>query len=121
MDKPAATPAAEDIGHQDGQPPKAATADADGASRQPTVPADVAAAEPAAAELARAGSNPTDPAAGAESPMGPVAAQGESTLRGVSLKVEMLTALVSKMEHLVSSAEAAARSLQVWFETLADM
>lgn len=49
----------------------------------------------------------------AESPVGPVTAQGESTLRGVSLKVEMLTALVSKMEHLVSSAEAAARSLQV--------
>jgi hypothetical protein len=34
-------------------------------------------------------------------------------VRGVQLKVEMLLALVSKMEHLVSSAETAARTLQV--------
>lgn len=44
---------------------------------------------------------------------GPVSYEQESVLRGVQLKVEALTALVAKMEHLVSRAEATARTLQV--------
>jgi hypothetical protein len=65
-------------------------------------------------EAAAAGKPDADavaPAAAA-SP-GPVSAEQEGVLRGVTLKVEMLTALVAKMEHLVSRAEATARSLQV--------
>lgn len=64
-------------------------------------------------EVAGAAEGAEASAAAADSPLGPVTAQGESTLRSVSLKVEMLAALVSKMEHLISSAEAAARTLQV--------
>lgn len=44
---------------------------------------------------------------------GPVCAQQQESLLGVQLKVEVLTALVSKMEHLVGRAEATARALQV--------
>lgn len=44
---------------------------------------------------------------------GPVCAEQQESLLGVQLKVEVLTALVSKMEHLVSRAEATARALQV--------
>jgi len=44
---------------------------------------------------------------------GPVSAQQQESLLGVELKVEVLTALVSKMEHLVARAEATARTLQV--------
>jgi hypothetical protein len=42
-----------------------------------------------------------------------VCAQQAVKVRDVQLKVEMLLALVSKVEHLVSSAETAARTLQV--------
>jgi hypothetical protein len=52
-------------------------------------------------------------AAAASPAAGPVSAEQEGVLRGVALKVEVLTALVAKMEHLVSRAEATARSLQV--------
>lgn len=44
---------------------------------------------------------------------GPVCAEQQESVLGVQLKVEVLTALVSKMEHLVCRAEAAARALQV--------
>lgn len=44
---------------------------------------------------------------------GPVSAQQQESLLGVELKVEVLTALVSKMEHLVARAETTARALQV--------
>jgi hypothetical protein len=55
--------------------------------------------------------NDGDPAAGATAQ--PTSRQQQHVLKGVALKAEMLTALVSKMEQLVSNAEAAARSLQV--------
>lgn len=44
---------------------------------------------------------------------GPVCAEQQESVLGVQLKVEVLTALVSKMEHLVGRAEATARALQV--------
>jgi hypothetical protein len=44
---------------------------------------------------------------------GPVCAEQQESLLGVQLKVEVLTALVTKMEHLVARAEATARALQV--------
>jgi hypothetical protein len=79
--------------------------------------AGVAAAEPGAAdkEAATAAAAGTGEAAAvaAAGGDGPVCAQQEAKVRGVQLKVEMLLALVSKMEHLVGSAETAARTLQV--------
>eukprot|EP00878_Enallax_costatus_P030973 GHUV01033795.1.p1 GENE.GHUV01033795.1~~GHUV01033795.1.p1 ORF type:complete len:346 (+),score=186.64 GHUV01033795.1:359-1396(+) len=104
VDKPAATPAPAAQGSdRQGDPTPAPAATGAGTSAQAAAAADGTAAPGCT------------PAAAVESPMGRVSAQGESTLRSVSLKVEMLTALVSKMEHLVSSAEAAARSLQVGY------
>lgn len=44
---------------------------------------------------------------------GPVCAEQQESLLGVQLKVEVLTALVTKMEHLVARAETTARALQV--------
>lgn len=79
------------------QPPLSAT-DAAGEAGAPAAPA-----APAAAAVAV--DAPAAPC--------PVSAEQEDALRGVGLKVEVLTALVAKMEHLVSRAEATARTLQV--------
>lgn len=84
----------------------AASADATGAE---TPMPEAAADSAAAAEAAEEGS------AGAEvaDADGPVCAEQQDSLLGVQLKVEVLTALVAKMEHLVGRAEATARALQV--------
>jgi hypothetical protein len=82
-----------------------------GADAGNTTPAAAAAAAAAtAAEVVE------DAAAAAEvqdEGEGPVCAEQQESLLGVQLKVEVLTALVSKMEHLVGRAEATARALQV--------
>lgn len=90
-------------------------ANADGGEPAPTADAAAVPTQTAAdgAEAAGADAAAVQASAAADSPPGPVTAQGQNTLRGVSLKVEMVTALVAKMEHLISSAEAAARTLQV--------
>ncbi|KAF6263517.1 hypothetical protein COO60DRAFT_413541 [Scenedesmus sp. NREL 46B-D3] len=67
--------------------------------------AGAAAAEGAAAAAA-------DGTAGSD---GSACARQEAKVRGVQLKLEMLLALVCKMEHLVSSAETAARTLQAGY------
>lgn len=72
-------------------------------------PVPEAAADPAAEVAGQGG------VAGAElaDAPGPVCAEQQDSLLGVQLKVEVLTALVAKMEHLVGRAEATARALQV--------
>lgn len=68
----------------------------------------------AAEELVREGSAAPEPEpAAAPEADGPVCAEQQESLLGVQLKVEVLTALVTKMEHLVGRAEATARALQV--------
>jgi hypothetical protein len=71
---------------------------------------------PAPATTAAAAAEVGEDAAAAgeeEEETGPVCAEQQESLLGVQLKVEVLTALVSKMEHLVGRAEATARALQV--------
>ncbi|WIA36792.1 hypothetical protein OEZ86_008047 [Tetradesmus obliquus] len=76
-----------------------------------------AAAAAAAAVAAAAAAGTVDAVAAGEAAAGdgPVCAQQAVKVRGVQLKVEMLLALVSKMEHLVASAETAARTLQAGY------
>lgn len=115
------TPAAAEEGRVD--PPT--VADSDAATEGPAGAGASAAA--GGAEAADVGGTPgtggppaaaketAEPGAAAQgtAAMGPVCAEQAGKIRGVQLKVEMLVALVAKMEHLVSSAEAAARTLQV--------
>jgi hypothetical protein len=88
------------------------------AAAEAAEPADIAEAAPGSPNTTAAGAAAAaSGAAAAAVGDGPVCAQQEAKVRGVQLKVEMLLALVSKMEHLVSSAETAARTLQVRFGT----
>ncbi|KAF8065495.1 hypothetical protein HT031_003096 [Scenedesmus sp. PABB004] len=112
---------AEAGGAEQGAAAQAAPGDEQGAAgaKQPAVAeaAPGAAEQPAPAEAPTGLEQPAgEPAAEGEpaaaGPPGPMTAAQDSSLRSAELKVEALVALVSKVEHLLSAAEAASRSLQ---------